>query len=149
MTVEQNDAASIQTLVSQGPKLIALVGGWNFPSEFFSMMVATSYYRSKFISSVKSFITQHGMKGIDIDWEYPCSLARTDPVKITCEEFRTTTDAGGSCPADMDNLLLFLKELREVLGDDMCISVASQAAEKNWENMNLNEGSAYVDHWHP
>ena len=90
-----------------------------------------------------------GMKGIDIDWEYPCSLARTDPVKITGEEFRTTTDAGGSCPADMDNLLLFLKELREALGDDMCISVASHAAEKNWVNMNLNEGSAYVDHWHP
>ena len=111
-------------------------------------MVATSDSRSKFISSAKSFITQHGMKGIDIDWEYPCSPARTDPVKITCDQFRTTTDAGGSCPADKDNLLLFLQKLREGLGDDMYISVASQAAEKNWVNMNLQEGSAYVDHWH-
>jgi len=148
MTVETNDAASIQTLVSQGPKVIASIGGWNFPSAYFSKMVATSDSRSKFISSAKSFITQHGMKGIDIDWEYPCSPARTDPVKITCDQFRTTTDAGGSCPADKDNLLLFLKELREGLGDDMYISVASQAAEKNWVNMNLQEGSAYVDHWH-
>merc|ERR1712048_1117667 len=145
---EQNDPQSIQTLVGQGPKVIASIGGWNFPSEYFSKMVASSDSRQKFISSARAFITQHNMKGIDIDWEYPCSPARSDPVKITCEKFRTTQDAGGSCPADKDNLLIFLKEMREALGDDMYISVASQAAEKNWVNMNLKEGSAYVDHWH-
>ena len=128
--------------------MIASIGGWNFPSAYFSKMVATSDSRSKFVSSAKSFMTQHGMKGIDIDWEYPCSPACTNPVKITCDQFRTTTDAGGSCPADKDNLLLFLKELREGLGDDMYVSVASQAAEKNGVNMNLQEGSAYVVHWH-
>lgn len=148
MTVEKNDPQSIQTLVSQGPKVIASIGGWNFPSEYFSKMVASSDSRQKFITSAKAFINQHGMKGIDIDWEYPCSPARNDPVKITCEKFRNTADAGGSCPADKDNLLIFLKELREALGDDMYISVASQAAEKNWVNMNIKEGSQYVDHWH-
>merc|ERR1712048_1512023 len=85
-------------------------------------MVATSESRQKFISSAEDFITKHGMKGIDIHWEYPCSPARQDPVKITCEKFRTTADAGGNCPADKDNLLQFLKELRAALGDDMYLS---------------------------
>ena len=65
-------------------------------------MVVTSDSRAKFISNAKSFIANHGMKGIAIDWAHPCSPARTDPVKITCDQFWTTADAGGSCPADKD-----------------------------------------------
>jgi len=110
-------------------------------------MVATPESRGKFISSAKSFIQQHGLAGIDIHWEFPCSEARSDPVKITCDKFRTTQDDGGSCPADTQNLALFLKELRAALGDDKHISVASQAGEKNWKNMGLKEASQYIDHW--
>jgi chitinase len=147
MTVESNDPQSIQTLVSQGPKVIGSVGGWNFPSSYFSKMVASSESRQKFISGAKTFLSANGMKGIDLDWEFPGSPARTDPVKITCEKFRSTQDDGGSS-SDGDNLVQFLKELREGLGDDMYISVASQAAKKNWEAMGIKEGSQYVDHWH-
>lgn len=147
MTVEKNDEDSIATLVSQGPKVIVSLGGWNFPSSYFSKMVATSQSRSKFISSAKDFIQKNGLAGIDIDWEFPCSPARTDPVKITCDKFRSTEDAGGSCPADTQNLALFLKELRAALGDEMHISVASQAGEKNWKNMGLAEASKYVTHF--
>jgi len=147
MTVEANDAQSISTLVGQGSQVMASIGGWNFPSAYFSQMVASSESRQKFISSAKSFLQSHGMKGIDIDWEYPCSAPREDPVKITCDKFRTTQDAGGNCPADKNNLVLFLKEVRQGLGDEVHISVASQAGKKNWENMNLVEASPYVDHW--
>lgn len=147
MTVEANDEDSISTLVSQGPKVILSIGGWNFPSAYFSKMVATSQSRSKFISSAQAFIQKNGLAGIDIDWEFPCSEARTDPVKITCDQFRTTEDAGGNCPADTQNLALFLKELRAALGNDMHISVASQAGEKNWKNMGLAEASQYVTHF--
>ena len=69
MTIETSDAASIQTLVGQGPKVIASIGGWNFPLTCFAKMVVTSDSRAKFISNAKSFITHHGMKGIDSDWE--------------------------------------------------------------------------------
>jgi len=147
MTVEANDPDSIKTMVGLGPKVILSIGGWNFPSSFFSKMVATSESRAKFISSAKSFISQNGLAGIDLDWEFPCSGPRTDPVKITCDKFRTTQDEGGSCPADTTNLALFLKELRAGLGSDMHISVASQAGEKNWKNMGLAEASQYIDHW--
>merc|ERR1719329_1446310 len=147
MLVEKNDGDSIKTLVSQGPKVILSIGGWNFPSSFFSKMVASSDSRSKFINSAKPFIQQNGLAGIDIDWEFPCSAARTDPVKITCDKFRSTEDEGGNCPADTQNLATFLKELRAALGSDVHISVASQAGEKNWKNMGLQEASQYVDHW--
>jgi len=147
MTLEKNDPSSISTLVSQGPKVIASIGGWNFPSSYFSKMVASSESRQKFISSAKSFLSQHGFAGIDLDWEFPCSPKRSDPVKITCDKFRNVEDAGGNCPADTQNLVQFLKELRAGLGDDMHISVASQAAEKHWTQMDIANAAKYITHF--
>jgi len=147
MTLEKNDPSSISTLVSQGPKVIASIGGWNFPSSYFSKMVASSESRQKFISSAESFLSQHGFAGIDLDWEFPCSPKRSDPVKITCDKFRNVEDAGGNCPADTQNLVQFLKELRAGLGDDMHISVASQAAEKHWTQMDIANAAKYITHF--
>jgi len=149
MTVESNDAASISTLKSlrSGMNVIASVGGWNFPSAYFSKMVSSSESRGKFISYAKSFLSQHGFVGIDLDWEFPCSPPRDDPVKITCTNFRHVTDAGGNCPADTTNFVTFLKELRAGLGDDMHITVASQAAEKHWVQMGIKEATQYVNQW--
>merc|ERR1712134_220914 len=73
MTVEQNDGQSISTLkgLRSGLKVIASIGGWNFPSGYFSKMVSSSESRAKFISAAKTFLSQHGFAGIDIDWEFP------------------------------------------------------------------------------
>ena len=71
MTVESNDPASISTIKGMGFKTIASIGGWNFPSHYFSQMVSSKESRAKFISSAKSFLSQHGMAGIDLDWEFP------------------------------------------------------------------------------
>jgi len=149
MTLEQNDPASISTIKGMSfKKLIASIGGWNFPSHYFSKMVSSQTNRAKFINSAKSFLSQHGFDGIDLDWEFPCSPARENPVKITCDKFRTVHDDGGSCPADTNGLVALLKEMRAALGQETYISVASQAAEKNWVAMGISEASQYVDHWH-
>jgi len=129
------------------PKVLLSVGGWNFPSAYFSKMISSSASRTKFINSVKSWLTKYNAAGVDIDWEYPCSAARSDPVKITCTTFRTVQDAGGNCPADKDNFPIFLKELRAGLGSDKLITVASQAGNKNADNMNLVKSSQYIDYW--
>jgi len=148
MTLEHNDPASIKTMVRQGFKVIASIGGWNFPSHYFSEMVASQDRRAKFIQSAKSFLTSNGMAGIDIDWEFPCSAPRDNPVKITNEEFRHVQDDGGQCPRDTDGLTALLKEMREAM-PDMYISVASQAAEANWINMGVSpEQAQYIDHYH-
>jgi len=147
LSVEAKDSNFIPTLGAMKPKLLLSVGGWNFPSAYFSKMISSSASRAKFISSAKSWLDKYNGDGIDIDWEYPCSEKRNDPVKITCTTFRNVEDAGGNCPADKNNLPIFLKELRAGLGDDKLITVASQAGIKNAENMNLVESSQYIDYW--
>ena len=149
MTVESNDAASMSTMVGfNSANVIASIGGWNFPSSYFSDMVASQASRAKFISSAKGFLQQHKLAGIDIDWEFPCSAPRTGSVKITCQQFRTVADGGGKCPDDTTNFVQFLKELRAGLGADVKITVASQAAEKNARNQGISkESSSYVDAW--
>lgn len=147
LSVEPKDSSFIPALKNMGPKLLLSIGGWNFPSNYFSQMIASSSSRSKFISSCKSWLSKYNADGIDIDWEYPCSEKRTDSVKITCELFRTVEDPGGKCPDDTNNLPTFLKELRAGIGSDKLITVASQASIVHADQMNLVESSKYIDWW--
>ena len=80
MTVEQDDDTSIKTMVGlrDGLKVIASIGGWNFPSAYFSKMVATAESRAKFITSAQIFLKKYGFVGIDLDWEFP--WCATQPV---------------------------------------------------------------------
>jgi len=152
MFVETKDPQFVQTLVgykSQNPKLkiIMSVGGWNFPSAYFSKMVSSSTSRQKWINSAVSFMSSHGFDGVDLDWEYPCSPPRSNPVEISCYDFRTVDDAGGHCPADTQNFPQFLKELRAAIGTKI-LTVASQAAKQNEINMDIKDCSQYLDWWH-
>ena len=54
------------------------------------------------------------------------SPARTDQVKITCEQFDQTQDEGGN-PQDGQNFVQLVKEMRASFGEDMIITIASQA----------------------
>jgi hypothetical protein len=76
--------------------------------------------RAAFIASVKASIAQYGADGVDIDWEYPCSAARSDPVEISCSDFETVADAGGSCVTggvdDTVNIVALFSEMRAALG---------------------------------
>merc|ERR1712195_154084 len=148
LSVDPIDGEGISEIVQMGPKVVLSIGGWNFPSEYFSKMAATPESRAKFVASVKSWMSQHGVAGIDIDWEYPCSAPRTDPVKITCSKFQTVHDKGGSCPEDSVNLLALVKDLRSGLGADAILSIASQASQAHADQMNLAAVSEYIDAWH-
>lgn len=146
LSVEPKDSSFIPTLKRMGPKMILSVGGWNFPSAYFSKMVGSADARKKFIASTKQWLDKYNADGIDIDWEYPCSEARTDSVKITCELFRTVEDAGGVCPDDTKNLPTFLKELKAGIGGKL-VTIASQAGIKHADEMDLKGSTPYVDWW--
>lgn len=78
-------------------KVIGSIGGWNFPSAFFSKAVRTVASRAKFVDAVIAYTGAHNLDGIEIDWEHPCSEPRINPVQITCEKFERVTDKGGHC----------------------------------------------------
>lgn len=88
-------------------RFVLSVGGWGAGG--FSHMARTDSGRRKFASSVTAVLSQYGLDGVDIDWEYPCSpLAGID-----------------YSPQDRENFTLLLQALREAMGEGKILSIAA------------------------
>ncbi|KAH6638816.1 glycoside hydrolase superfamily, partial [Boeremia exigua] len=108
------------------------IGGWNFndpgPTRTtFSDLSKTAARRSRFITSLKSFLTAHGFQGVDLDWEYPGAPDR------------------GGVPEDTDNYVLLLKEMRASFGTQFGISIATPASYWYLRWFKPKEMQQYVD----
>ena len=95
-----------------GLKVLLSIGGWEAGN--FSEMAASETHRKKFAQNCLSAVTQYKLDGIDLDWEYP------------------TSNAAGisSSPDDTKNFTLLVKELRNVLGKDRLLTMASSSSAK-------------------
>ena len=106
--------SKIAALKNQKPglKVLLSVGGWEAGN--FSEMAADATHRKNFCANCLAAVKKYNLDGIDIDWEYP------------------TSDAAGisSSPNDTKNFTLLIKDLRETLGADMLVTMASAANAK-------------------
>lgn len=140
--------------------MIASIGGWTFPSAFYSDVMSTAENRATFIKAIAAYTSAHGFDGVDLDWEYPCSTPRTDDIKMSCWSFRHVTDLGGNCPSkeyahgvcsgacnDKENLAAFVKEFKTA-HPELYLSLAATAGtvamEKGYDVPTLDK---YLDHW--
>ena len=90
-------------------KVMLSVGGWG--SGRFSEMAADDQRRMSFAQDCLRVVEEFGLDGIDIDWEYP------------------TSDMAGisASPADRENFNYLMRDLRDVLGEDRLLTLASSA----------------------
>ncbi len=96
-------------LKGQNPhlKVLLSIGGWG--SGRFSEMTADVGNRSAFARDCASKVKEYGLDGIDIDWEYP-----------------TVGWAGiSSSENDTDNFTLLMRDLRDAIGEDKLLTLAS------------------------
>ena len=105
-------------------KVLLSVGGWEAGN--FSEMAADETHRKNFCKNCLNAVTKYGLDGIDIDWEYP-----------------TSSMAGiSSSPSDTKNFTLLMKDLRETLGRDRLLTMASAS---NARYVNFRDAVQYMD----
>lgn len=71
MSVEPHDAGFLQTIngykaTNANLKVYLSIGGWNFPSAYWSAMAATAATRATFIQSVIAWLNQYSVDGVDM-----------------------------------------------------------------------------------
>ncbi|MBB4034290.1 chitinase [Dysgonomonas hofstadii] len=107
----ENRLSQLVELKKQKPSLtiILSIGGWG--SGRFSEMAADENNRRSFAKDCKRVVDEFGLDGIDIDWEYP-----------------TSNMAGISAsPADKANFTFMMKDIREEIGKDKLLTLATAA----------------------
>lgn len=99
----------IVALKQKNPELKVLLslGGWGRGN--FSNMAKDENNRKAFVQACKRFCDDYGLDGIDIDWEFPGN-----------------NSSGEASPSnEKQNFTLMMRDLREALGSDLLLTMAS------------------------
>lgn len=101
----------IVRLKSRNPKLKVLlsIGGWGRGN--FSSMANDETKRKTFAKACRTFCDKYNLDGIDIDWEFPGN-----------------NSSGETSPSgEKQNYNLLMRDLREALGNELLLTMASSA----------------------
>ena len=90
-------------------KVLLSIGGWGRGN--FSPMAQDETKRKAFAQACRAFCNQYNLDGIDIDWEFPGN-----------------NSSGETSPSnEKQNYTLLMRDLREALGSDLLLTMASSA----------------------
>jgi chitinase len=93
----------------QGKTVILSVGGAGKGSEAFKSIMADPALKNTFIENLVSYVKQHKVDGVDIDWEY--------------WSYQSEQNKGGNDPVESQYLVELLKSLRETLSPSTILTV--------------------------
>lgn len=114
VSVYADGTSRMQQLVrlkNRNPKLKVLlsIGGWGRGN--FSPMAKDETKRKAFAQACRAFCDKYNLDGIDIDWEFPGN-----------------NSSGETSPSnEKQNYTLLMRDLREALGSDLLLTMASSA----------------------
>ena len=118
VSLSKEKAARLKKIVdlkNDNPNLKVLLSIGGDGAGGFSEMAASAQHRKGFCQSCLDLVDNYKLDGIDIDWEFPTQTAHG---RIT------------GTPADIQNFTLLIQELREALGNDKLLTVATEASAK-------------------
>ena len=136
---DRKNLSALRQLREENPRLRLLisVGGWS-DSKYFSDAAATKARRQTFAESCAAFVKEHGLDGVDLDWEYPVSGGAAGNIHR---------------PADRENFTLLLQELRTQLdrqgrrdGKDYSLTIAGAAGSWYLNQIEAVKAADIVDH---
>nr|AIT18913.1 chitinase [Hirsutella thompsonii] len=129
----------------QGVKKILAFGGWAFSTELWIANSSTSpatfgtfrkgvqgQNRIRMAHNIARFIIDHGLDGVDIDWEYPAAP--------------DIPDIPPGSPEEGLNYLRFLITLRQLLPAEKTISIAAPASYWYLKGFPIKEIMKYIDY---
>jgi chitinase len=133
--------AALRGLRPEHPELRLLisVGGWHH-SRHFSEVARTARARRRFAASAVAFVTEHGLDGVDIDWEYPGQRGAGNVHR----------------PEDKRHFTLLLAELREQLDErsrtdgradrPYLLTIAAGADQTYLDHTEMGPAAQYLDY---
>ncbi|RMZ84417.1 hypothetical protein DV738_g462, partial [Chaetothyriales sp. CBS 135597] len=119
-----------------GIKKILSLGGWSFSTEPATYQIFRDAVKpdnqDTFVANIVSFVTEHELDGIDIDWEYPAA-----------------PDIPGIPPGtaeDADNYLTFFTKLRAAMPASKSVSFCAPASFWYLRGYHIEEMAAVADY---
>lgn len=114
-------------------KILVSIGGWVW-SNHFSDVALTAKSRQVFCESAISFLEEHQLDGLDLDWEYPGQLGEDNVFR----------------KEDKQNFTLLLKDLRAALDQfgknkHFLLTIATGGSKAYIDNTELGEAQKYLD----
>ncbi|WP_395834744.1 glycosyl hydrolase family 18 protein [Archangium violaceum] len=86
----------VQTAHARGVKVSIAVGGWNNGDDSgFRSLAANASTRTAFVNNLVNYVTQAGLDGVDIDWEYPDPGAESQNFALLMKELSNALHSRG------------------------------------------------------